>query len=130
IESGDRKGGSFRSSDRGGSWEQRNDFDAGAMYYAHVVADPKNVDRIYVMNVFLMVSDDGGRTLRRLGERSKHVDNHEIWIDPNNNDHYLVGCDGGVYESYDRGTNWFFKSKLTVTQSHKLTTANDTPTLQ
>jgi photosystem II stability/assembly factor-like uncharacterized protein len=127
IESTDRKGGIFRSNDRGGSWEKRNEFDAGAMYYAHVVADPKEVDRIYVMNVFLMVSDDGGRTLRRLGERSKHVDNHEIWIDPNNNDHYLVGCDGGVYESYDRGANWTFKSNLPVTQFYDITTDNATP---
>src|SRR5438874_3229417 len=127
IEAADRKGGIFRSNDRGGSWEKRNEFDAGAMYYAHVVADPKDVERIYVMNVFLMVSDDGGRTLRRLGERSKHVDNHEIWIDPNNNDHYLVGCDGGVYESYDRGTNWFFKSNLPVTQFYDITTDNATP---
>jgi photosystem II stability/assembly factor-like uncharacterized protein len=127
IESGDRKGGIFRSNDRGGSWEKRNDFDAGAMYYGHVVADPKDVDRIYVMNVFLMVSDDGGRTLRRLGERSKHVDNHEIWIDPNNNEHYLVGCDGGVYESWDRGSNWYFKSNLPVTQLYDVTTDNATP---
>jgi photosystem II stability/assembly factor-like uncharacterized protein len=127
IESGDRRGGIFRSSDRGGSWEKRNDFDAGAMYYAHVVADPKDVDRIYVMNVFLMVSDDGGRTLRRLGERSKHVDNHDIWIDPANNDHYLVGCDGGVYESWDRGANWYFKANLPVTQFYDITTDNATP---
>ena len=127
IESGDRKGGIFRSNDRGGSWEKRNDFDAGAMYYGHVVADPKDVDRIYIMNVFLMVSDDGGRTLRRLGEKSKHVDNHEIWIDPNNTDHYLVGCDGGVYESWDRGANWYFKSNLPVTQIYDVTTDNATP---
>jgi photosystem II stability/assembly factor-like uncharacterized protein len=127
IESGDRRGGIFRSADRGGSWEKRNDFDAGAMYYAHLVADPKEVDRIYVMNVFLMVSDDGGRTLRRLGERSKHVDNHDIWVDPANNDHYLVGCDGGVYESWDRGSNWYFKANLPVTQFYDITTDNATP---
>src|SRR5690242_8235755 len=127
IESGDRRGGIFRSDDRGGSWQKRNDFDAGAMYYAHIVADPKDVDRIYVMNVFLMVSDDGGRTLRRLGERSKHVDNHEIWIDPANNDHYLVGCDGGVYESWDRGANWYFKANLPVTQFYDITTDNAAP---
>jgi photosystem II stability/assembly factor-like uncharacterized protein len=127
IEAADRKGGIFRSNDRGGSWEKRNDFDAGAMYYAHVVADPKDVDRIYVMNVFLMVSDDGGRTIRRLGEKSKHVDNHEIWIDQNNNDHYLVGCDGGVYESFDRGANWNFKANLPVTQFYDVTTDNATP---
>ena len=122
IEAADRKGGIFRSSDRGGSWERRNEFDTGAMYYARIVADPRNVDRIYVMSVFLMVSDDGGRTLRRLGEKSKHVDNHEIWIDPNNNDHYLVGCDGGVYESFDRGANWDFKENLPVAQFYDITT--------
>src|SRR5882672_3608857 len=127
IEAADRKGGIFRSQDRGGSWEKRNDFDAGAMYYARIVADPKDVERIYVMNVFLMVSDDGGRTIRRLGEKSKHVDNHEIWIDQNNNDHYLVGCDGGVYESFDRGANWDFKANLPVTQFYDVTTDNATP---
>jgi len=127
VEAADRKGGVFRSNDRGGSWERRNEFDAGAMYYARIIADPKDVDRVYVMNVFLMVSDDGGRTLRRLGEKSKHVDNHDIWIDPNNTDHYLVGCDGGVYESYDRGANWDFKRNLPVTQFYDVTTDNATP---
>ena len=127
VEAADRKGGVFRSNDRGGSWERRNEFDAGAMYYSRIVADPKNVDRVYVMNVFLMVSDDGGRTLRRLGEKSKHVDNHEIWIDPNNTDHYLVGCDGGVYESYDRGANWDFKRNLPVTQFYDVTADNAKP---
>jgi photosystem II stability/assembly factor-like uncharacterized protein len=127
IEAGDRKGGIFRSNDRGGSWEKRNEFDAGAMYYSRVVADPKDVDRIYVMNVFLMVSDDGGRTLRRLGEKSKHVDNHDIWIEPGNTDHYLVGCDGGVYESHDRGLNWDFKRNLPVTQLYDITTDNAMP---
>jgi photosystem II stability/assembly factor-like uncharacterized protein len=127
VEAADRKGGIFRSSDRGGSWERRNEFDSGAMYYSRIVADPKDVDRIYVMNVFLMVSDDGGRTIRRLGEKSKHVDNHDIWIDPANNDHYLVGCDGGVYESYDRGANWHFKSNLPIPQFYDITTDNAAP---
>lgn len=127
VEAADRKGGIFRSNDRGGSWERRNEYDVTAMYYSRVVADPKDVDRIYIMNVFLMVSDDGGRILRRLGEKSKHVDNHDIWINPNNTDHYLVGCDGGVYESHDRGANWDFKSNLPVTQFYDVTTDNATP---
>ncbi len=127
VEAADRRGGIFRSSDRGGSWERRNEFDSTAMYYAHVVADPKEVDRIYIMNVFLMVSDDGGRTLRRLGERNKHVDNHDIWINPNNTDHYLVGCDGGIYESFDRGATWDFKQNLPVTQFYDITTDNAKP---
>ncbi|HYY41438.1 MAG TPA: hypothetical protein VE775_01825, partial [Pyrinomonadaceae bacterium] len=127
VEAADKRGGIFRSTDRGESWERRNEFDQTAMYYAHIVADPKDVDRIYVMNVLIMVSDDAGRTLRPLGERSKHVDNHEIWIDPDNTNHYLVGCDGGVYESWDRGANWDFKRNLPVTQFYDVTTDNDTP---
>jgi photosystem II stability/assembly factor-like uncharacterized protein len=127
VEAADRRGGIFRSSDRGSSWERRNEFDSTAMYYARIVADPKEVDRIYVMNVFLMVSDDGGRTLRRLGERNKHVDNHEIWINPANTDHYLVGGDGGIYETFDRGVHWDFKQNLPVTQFYDITTDNAKP---
>ena len=127
VEAADRKGGIFRSGDRGGSWERRNDFDSTAMYYSRIVADPKDVDRIYVMNVFAMVSDDGGRTLRRLGERNKHVDNHDIWINPGNTSHYLIGSDGGIYESFDRGATWDFKQNLPVTQFYDVTTDNATP---
>jgi photosystem II stability/assembly factor-like uncharacterized protein len=127
IESTERKGGIFRSADLGVTWEKRNDFDQQAQYYAHLVVDPKNKDRIYVMNVFNQVSDDGGRTIRRLGDRWKHVDNHEIWIDPNNTDYYLVGCDGGIYESFDRGANWHFKSNLPITQFYDITVDENAP---
>ena len=127
VEAADRRGGIFRSGDRGGSWERRNEFDSTAMYYSRIVADPKDVDRIYVMNVFAMVSDDGGRTLRRLGERNKHVDNHDIWINPQNTEHYLIGSDGGIYESFDRGATWDFKQNLPVTQFYDITTDNAKP---
>ncbi|HKP84515.1 MAG TPA: glycosyl hydrolase [Blastocatellia bacterium] len=127
VEAADRRGGIYRSTDRGGSWERRNPYDTTAMYYAQITADPKDVDRIYVMNVFIQVSDDGGRTLRPLGERSKHVDNHVIWINPTNTNHYLVGCDGGLYESFDRAATWDFKSNLPITQFYDVTTDNATP---
>lgn len=127
IEAADRRGGIFCSTDRGSTWERRNEFDTTAMYYGKIFANPKDVSRIYVMNVFTMVSDDGGRTLRQLGERSKHVDNHILWVNPNNLNHYLVGCDGGLYESFDRGDNWHFKSNLPVTQFYDITVDNATP---
>ncbi len=127
IEAANRAGGIFRSGDRGATWERRNEFDTTAMYYAQIIADPKDADRIYVMNVNIMVSDDGGRTLRALNSRNKHVDNHAIWVDPRNTDYYLVGCDGGIYESYDRGANWHFKANLPVAQFYTVSVDNAAP---
>ena len=51
---------------------------------------------------FGWTANPSGRTQASLPTRNKHVDNHDIWVDPKNNDHYLVGCDGGLYESFDR----------------------------
>src|SRR4051794_16862859 len=82
IEAADGKGGIFRSQDKGATWEKKNEFDVGAMYYARVVTDPKNVDRIFVMNVQLRESLDGGKTLHTINESNHHGDNHAMWIDP------------------------------------------------
>ena len=127
VEAANEKGGIFRSADRGANCEKRNGFDQTAFYYGQILADPKDVDRIYLPNTYLMVSDDGGKTLRRLGEKSKHVDNHALWIDPDNTNYYLVGCDGGVYESHDRGENWHFKANLPITQFYDLTVDQAAP---
>lgn len=127
VEAANKAGGVFRSKDRGATWEKRNDFDQTAMYYGQVYADPKNVDRIYVMGLFIKVSDDGGKTLTNLPSRSKHVDNHVVWVDPDNNDHYLVGCDGGIYESWDRAANWEFKGNLSLGQFYDVAVDNALP---
>jgi photosystem II stability/assembly factor-like uncharacterized protein len=127
VEAAEGKGGIFRSSDRGATWERRNPFDETAMYYAQVFADPKNVDRIYMMNVLIRVSDDGGKTLHPLGEKYKHVDNHVIWVDPADTNYYLVGCDGGLYESFDRGANWSYKSNLPLAQFYDVALDNSKP---
>jgi photosystem II stability/assembly factor-like uncharacterized protein len=127
IEAADKKGGIFRSTDQGATWERRNEFDQQAQYYAHLVVDPKNPDRIYVMNVFIQVSDDGGKTLHKLGEKFKHVDSHEIWIDPRNTNFYMVGCDGGIYESFDRGANWRYHGNLPITQFYDVAADNGGP---
>jgi photosystem II stability/assembly factor-like uncharacterized protein len=121
VEAADKKGGIFRSTDRGVTWEKRNPFDSQAQYYSHLVVDPANKERIYAMNVFVQVSDDGGRTLRPLSMRSVHVDCHTLWIDPANPSYYLLGCDGGIYESHDRAGNWHFKSNLPITQFYDVT---------
>lgn len=127
VESIDGRGGIFRSTDKGVTWERRNDFDQQAQYYAHIVVDPKNSERLFAMSVYIRVSDDGGKTLRRLGERFKHVDSHTIWIDPNDTDYYRVGCDGGIYESFDRGANWRMHSNLPITQFYDVAVDNAGP---
>jgi photosystem II stability/assembly factor-like uncharacterized protein len=127
VEAADGKGGIFRSSDKGATWEKRNDFDAGAMYYAHVVADPKNVDRIFVMNVQLRESLDGGKTLHPVNEVNHHGDNHAIWIDPNDTKHWLLGSDGGMYETWDNAKSWQFKANLPTMQFYDVAVDNAVP---
>lgn len=123
----DGKGGVFRSTNRGASWEKRNKLVTSGNYYQEIFCDPVDVDRIYVMDFMIMVSDDGGENFNRLGETNKHVDNHALWIDPDFPNYYLAGCDGGIYESYDRGANWHYKSNLPVTQFYKVSVDNTTP---
>ena len=121
------KGGFFRSRDGGASWERMSGTQSGGNYYNEIIADPKHPDRVYLVDTNLQVSEDGGRTFHRVGEVYKHVDNHSVWIDPDATDHLIVGCDGGVYETYDRGRTWRFMANLPITQYYRVTTDESKP---
>ena len=127
VEAAAQGSGIYRSGDKGATWERTSPTIAQGMYYGQIIADPKNVDRVYIPNVVFQVSDDGGRTQRALGERLKHVDNHAIWVDPNNTNYMLVGCDGGVYESLDKGSNWHFKANLPIAQFYDVDIDQQSP---
>jgi len=127
VEAANRKGGIYRSTDNGVTWEKRSDYNQGSMYYGLIWADPVDVNRIYVPDVLTQVSDDGGRTLHALGQRSMHVDNHILWVDPKNTDHLLIGNDGGLYRSWDRGGTWTFFENLPITQFYDVDVDNDLP---
>jgi photosystem II stability/assembly factor-like uncharacterized protein len=114
------RGGFFRSRNNGASWERMSGYQSGGNYYNEIFADPHDVDRVYAADVLLQVTDDGGRNFRRAGELGKHVDNHSAWIDPDDVDHLIVGSDGGVYESFDRGRSWRFAANLPVTQFYRV----------
>src|SRR5450759_4396817 len=127
VEASGDKGGVFASTDRGASWEKRSNYFTAGNYYQEIFCDPKDINRIYSVNVYMQVSDDGGKTFHNLGEKSKHVDNHVIWVDPGNTKHMLVGCDGGLYETFDQAQNWNYKANLPVTQFYKVSLDNSFP---
>ncbi len=121
TEAADRKGGFYRSTDGGSSWERRSDYTSGSsQYYQEIFVDPHDADRVYSMDTFTRVSEDGGKTFSRLGVRYRHVDDHALWIDPDQTDHLLIGGDGGLYESFDRGATWKFVGNLPITQFYRL----------
>jgi len=119
--------GFYKSTDRGVSWEKQSGMSTAGNYYQEIIADPKIMDKIYVMDTWPQVTKDGGKTFAGLGEKHKHVDNHAIWIDPKDSKHYLVGCDGGLYESFDMAATWTFKSNLPITQFYRVCVDNTKP---
>ncbi|HEY6219820.1 MAG TPA: hypothetical protein VIV65_07160, partial [Gemmatimonadaceae bacterium] len=127
AEAANGQGGFFRSRDFGASWEKMNSYNTTGLYYAEVQADPVNVDRAYVNDVLIQVTDDGGKTFHRLGEHLKHVDNHVVVIDPSDNTHLIIGCDGGVYESFDGGRNYRFIANLPITQYYRVVADESRP---
>lgn len=122
IELDQRKGGLYRSADRGGSWAKMSDEVSGGTgphYYQELYADPYRFDRIYLMSVWTKVSDNGGKDFRNLGEDYKHSDNHAMAFFGKEG-HYLMGCDGGMYETFDDAKSWRFYGNLPVTQFYKV----------
>ena len=123
IELNRRSGGIYKSIDRGSSWTKQSDAVAGATgphYYQELYASPHAFDRIYLVDVRIQVSDDGGKTVRRLKERYKHSDNHAIAFRKDDPDYLLIGTDGGIYESFDLAENWRFMNNLPLTQYYKV----------
>lgn len=110
------EGGLFRSEDGGRTWERRNREIQSHWYYGELVCDPANPDRLYVPMTPLHVSEDGGRTFRNLVETGVHVDHHTLWVNPRDPDHLMVGNDGGIYISRDRGRHWLWQANLPVMQ--------------
>jgi len=130
IELDNSKGGVWRSTNRGATWEKRSDAVAGATgphYYQELVASPHAFDRIYLMDFRVQVSDDGGKNFRRLKEESKHSDNHALVFRTDDPDWLLMGTDGGLYESFDLATSWSYIANLPVTQFYKLALDDSEP---
>lgn len=116
----------YRSDDYGASWTKQGTYSQFPWYMGQIRVDPQNPDRVYLLGVPLFVSEDGGLTNRAIGT-SAHVDYHAMWIDPTNPDHFVVGNDGGVYISYDRGATMDFVGNLPIAQYYAIETDNRLP---
>ena len=124
----ERKGGFYRSEDYGESWTKTNDYAiVDPQYYGEIYCDPHRFDWVYVMDMMIHFTKDGGKTFERLNSRNKHVDNHSLLFDSKDKDYLMVGCDGGIYESWDRGDTWKYHDNLPITQFYRVGIDNDFP---
>jgi len=119
--------GFYRSTTRAAKWEKMSDHQTGGNYYNEVIADPQDKDWVYTMGYAISISEDGGKNFRPIGEDAKHVDNHALWVNPNDPKHMRNGCDGGIYETWDGAKTWQYKSNLPVTQFYKVEVDNTEP---
>jgi photosystem II stability/assembly factor-like uncharacterized protein len=99
------EGGLFRTDDGGANWQRisdRGDFRQRAWYYTHVIADPKDPDKVFVLNTSAYKSMDAGKTFKTMP--TFHGDNHSLWINPTNTDRMVEGNDGGANVSVNGST--------------------------
>jgi len=125
----------FRSDDAGDSWAEINNsynISGRPFYFARIIIDPKNADRIYKPGFFFTVSEDGGKSFSAAintegPDSGVHGDFHALWIDPVNPSQMLCGTDGGIYQSLDLANHWRFLNNLPVSQFYHVSADNADP---
>ncbi|MDV7395948.1 hypothetical protein RZS08_31440, partial [Arthrospira platensis SPKY1] len=96
AEAADDNGGFFRSTNRGASWSKMSNYSSSGQYFNFIVPDPVDPDKVYSLEVYSKVTTDGGKTWDNIGINKRHVDDHCMWIDPNDTNHFTIGGDGGL----------------------------------
>ena len=130
IELDRTKGGVYRSANRGESWTKMSNTVSGGTgphYYQELYASPHEFDRLYLMNVRVLTSGDGGKTFSQLPERNKHSDNHAIVFKKEDPNYIMLGTDAGIYESFDSAKTWRYIKNLPLTQFYKVAVNNAEP---
>ncbi|HSE31435.1 MAG TPA: hypothetical protein VLA93_07640 [Pyrinomonadaceae bacterium] len=129
IEAEIPKDGLYRSDDGGKTWKQLDrsqNMIWRPFYFANLIVDPKDENKIYKPDLSLIASNDGGRSFSNISGGA-HGDFHDVWINPNNTDHVITGDDGGVWYSFDGGNRWWKGDNLPVSQFYHVSVDMDTP---
>jgi photosystem II stability/assembly factor-like uncharacterized protein len=114
-----KKSGIWRSDDSGKTWKFLSNQGDRWMYYSQLRIDPTNPEIAYQGGAPFFKTIDGGRTWRQLGG-IPHSDHHAFWINPKNNDHIILGNDGGIDVSYDQGETWEFINTMALGQFYAI----------
>jgi hypothetical protein len=126
----------YRSADKGESWTRANR-DPLPSAFGDIEVSPEDANRLYVLGVDVWESSDGGRTFARMGgtvvhlephpTRALHLDQHDLWIDPRDPNRLLLGNDGGLYISRDRGLTWLHANNLPVSEFYAISVDEGSP---
>ncbi|HET6957498.1 MAG TPA: hypothetical protein VFI56_12975 [Vicinamibacterales bacterium] len=121
VEADGRESGVYRSADGGDTWQAWSTLNPRPMYFSQIRADPKDAARVYLLgsNRGFYISNDGGKTFADVFS-TIHSEDHALWIDPDDTNHLMVGGDGGVSISWDRGQTWLFRDNLPVGQFYEI----------
>jgi photosystem II stability/assembly factor-like uncharacterized protein len=122
-----QQGGFFRSADGGASWSRQSNYKVvDPQYYGRIFPDPHQFDRVFAVDVSVHVTEDGGKKFVPAGWKA-HSDNHALAFDPKDPGHLLLGNDGGLYETFDRGKTWKHFTNLPTTQFYRICVDNSEP---
>jgi photosystem II stability/assembly factor-like uncharacterized protein len=122
-----RRGGVFRSDDGGDTWRRQSGLNPRPFYFSQIRVDPQNEQTVYVLGFMLHVSEDGGRTWREDRFKKLHPDCHALAIDVHNPKRLLLGTDGGVYQTYDRGASWAHMNTMAIGEYYRIAVDSSTP---
>ncbi len=123
----------YRSTDGGESWSRTHEnyldrvYNSYGYYFGEIRIDPSDAEKVYILGVPLLFSDDGGSSWESIGGPSVHVDHHALWINPSRSGHLINGNDGGLNISYDNGTSWFKGNTPPVGQFYAIGVDDQTP---
>jgi photosystem II stability/assembly factor-like uncharacterized protein len=123
------KDGLYRSDDGGKTWAQLDrsqNMIWRPFYFSNLIVDPKDENKLYKPDLSLIVSNDGGKSFSNISGGA-HGDFHDVWVNPNNTDHLIVGDDGGLWYSYDGGNRWWKAQNLPISQFYHVSVDNERP---